>query len=1009
MKQFYQLFFFAALLLVTPSAFSQRVGIGTNAPNPAAKLDISDTTMGLLVPRLTTAQRNNINTPPAGLWIYNKSQNLFNYYNGTVWVALDTSFAAGIASGGAWNLTGNSGTNSSAHFIGTADNHPLVIKVNNAFAGYIDSTGGNSNTTWGVSTMTPFAGNANTAFGQQALVSNTTGSKNSGLGALADVGNNNLSNATAIGANARVDSSNTIVLGSVAGINGATANVKVGIGTTTPSRPLEIATGQLRMSNALGDIEYTEVADLVGWVTTLSPNPTLPVFRVHSGPALTHLLDLLNNGNLGLGGVPSPVNKLDVKGNLALGTYAGVVTAPTNGAIIPGNVGVGTPSPTLATLQVHGMVGNTTALFRGTAANSWGTAIVSDWPGIYFNSYYNGTFRQMASTGYAAWINSNQINGGITISATPIANTSAGSNITSYIDVMSITGNGRVGIRTPTPNAILDVTGAVEADTVRIPTNAGAGKVLTSDATGNGLWQTPAPVTAGWSLTGNSGTDPALNFIGTTDNQTLIFKVSGQQAGRIDSIGGGLNTAFGRLAAFALTTGTENTALGKSALLSLHTGSDNTAIGVGALGGNISGNNNVAIGAYASASYTGSGSLAIGDSALFSNTATAGSIAIGNRAGRSNTTGVRNFFIGDQAGYSNTTGEYGFFFGNSAGYSNTTGYANYFIGENSGRANTTGQLNLCIGGSSALLNTTGSYNYVFGDFGLSSNDTSNYNSAWGRYALGNHLTGDHNMAFGWQAMFVNNTGAFNTVFGDQALNTAGTVYNTVAIGYRSLYSQSGANRANLAIGAAAAYNVTTGSGNALIGDSVAFNTLSGSDNTALGYHTLMGNVAGDKNTAIGYKADVASGSLTNATAIGALARADRSNSLILGSINGINGATANTNVGIGTGSPKSRLEVNGSFATNTTVTSANITLTDLHASVFCNAAISSITVTLPSASGIDGRIYTIKKVDKSAHTVTIDAAGAETIDGNNNLIFSAGYKYVVIQSDGSNWMVIGGN
>ena len=52
-----------------------------------------------------------------------------------------------------------------------------------------------------------------------------------------------------------------------------------------------------------------------------------------------------NNGNLGLG-VSSPVNKLDIAGGLAIGSsYSGNLTAPDNGAIIEGNVGIGTATP----------------------------------------------------------------------------------------------------------------------------------------------------------------------------------------------------------------------------------------------------------------------------------------------------------------------------------------------------------------------------------------------------------------------------------------------------------------------------------------------------------------------------------------------------------------------------------------------------------------------------------------------------------------------------------------
>jgi hypothetical protein len=40
-----------------------------------------------------------------------------------------------------------------------------------------------------------------------------------------------------------------------------------------------------------------------------------------------------------------------------------------------------------------------------------------------------------------------------------------------------------------------------------------------------------------WEITGNSGTNPAINFLGTTDSQPLVIKINGIEAMRIDPIG----------------------------------------------------------------------------------------------------------------------------------------------------------------------------------------------------------------------------------------------------------------------------------------------------------------------------------------------------------------------------------------------------------------------------------------------------------------------------------------
>jgi hypothetical protein len=67
---------------------SQRVGIGTLTPNPAAILDLSSTTRGMLLPRMTTAQRDAIASPPDGLVVYNTTVPAVQARVGAAWVSL---------------------------------------------------------------------------------------------------------------------------------------------------------------------------------------------------------------------------------------------------------------------------------------------------------------------------------------------------------------------------------------------------------------------------------------------------------------------------------------------------------------------------------------------------------------------------------------------------------------------------------------------------------------------------------------------------------------------------------------------------------------------------------------------------------------------------------------------------------------------------------------------------------------------------------------------------------
>ncbi|MCS6790968.1 MAG: hypothetical protein NZ580_08325, partial [Bacteroidia bacterium] len=67
-------------------AQSQGVGIGILQPDPAAILHLESTQKGLLLPRLTRAQRDAIPNPPRGLVIFNVEDSVIQYYNGRCWL-----------------------------------------------------------------------------------------------------------------------------------------------------------------------------------------------------------------------------------------------------------------------------------------------------------------------------------------------------------------------------------------------------------------------------------------------------------------------------------------------------------------------------------------------------------------------------------------------------------------------------------------------------------------------------------------------------------------------------------------------------------------------------------------------------------------------------------------------------------------------------------------------------------------------------------------------------------
>lgn len=83
-----------------------QVGINTTSPDASAILDLFSTSQGLLIPRMNDVERNAINNPADGLWIYNTDTDGFNYFNGTNWMEIVGAVVFSLDCLGA-NITGS--------------------------------------------------------------------------------------------------------------------------------------------------------------------------------------------------------------------------------------------------------------------------------------------------------------------------------------------------------------------------------------------------------------------------------------------------------------------------------------------------------------------------------------------------------------------------------------------------------------------------------------------------------------------------------------------------------------------------------------------------------------------------------------------------------------------------------------------------------------------------------------------------------------------------------------
>lgn len=146
---------------------------------------------------------------------------------------------------------------------------------------------------------------------------------------------------------------------------------------------------------------------------------------------------------------------------------------------------------------------------------------------------------------------------------------------------------------------------------------------------------------------------------------------------------------------------------------------------------------------------------------------------------------------------------------------------------------------------------------------------------------------------------------------------------------------------------------------------------------------------------------------------------------VIGS-NGINIAPGVENVSIVNSSELTITESNVTYVNNVFIpefsnlyapidtTSTNITLKPNAGTVLVDCGAANKTITTPSNDQcffVDalgktiGKIFTIKKIDASAFTVTIVPASG-TLDGAANVVLTTQYQSVTIQTDGTNWFII---
>jgi hypothetical protein len=243
--------------------------------------------------------------------------------------------------------------------------------------------------------------------------------------------------------------------------------------------------------------------------------------------------------------------------------------------------------------------------------------------------------------------------------------------------------------------AVLSINGNYPTSEVNLPVSVtfDGSSPIYADANGNLTISSGSG--SGWQLNGNAGTNPATDFIGTTDFKDLRFKVVGQQSGIISAQNS--MTAFGYQSLSGLV-GYGNTAFGERTLNAYSNSSGyNVAIGHRAGEALTSGGTNVIIGA---------------ETMLIATTA-AGNVTIGRNAAPVLTTALNNVIIGQSAALGLTSGGFNTIIGNNVAPSISTGNSNVAIGTFAGQGGS-GTFNVWVGANNSTSGNSGSNNTALG-------------------------------------------------------------------------------------------------------------------------------------------------------------------------------------------------------------------------------------------------------------------------------------------------------
>jgi len=588
--------------ILTSDLLAQNVSINANgaAPDSSAMLDVVSTQKGMLIPRLTTSQKNAISGPATGLMIF-QTDNTSGFY-----------FNAGTPAAPSWIKIQSAVDGSS--LLNDADNDTKIQVEESADEDIIRFD------------------QAGTEFFRMDSGRFEVVNSNNSIAIGNNSGSNLISNASAF---------QNVVVGNNS-MQGTLGRDNVGIGFNVMNSP---TSNSVRENTAIGQQSMQALTS--GFHNTA-------VGRA----SLTNMATGFENTAIGRSSLSGNTGGAQ---NVALGNEAGASTTGSLNVFIGNKAGTGatgdqklyidnsnTTTPLIYgdfandTVRVNGKLSVGNAYTFPTSTPSVGSYLTEDGTGLIWsplptaiNGIYSGSGnvdkKTIVNLGLDTLSFTSSVINGFNVDGTTLSVDAA---------------NNRVGIGTTSPDSVLSVNGGLEvigANALINGVTVGRGVHSRAGNTAFGVNALSSVPSSGNGINNTAVGDQAL---ASTTGQSANTAVGAQA---MENATGWNNTAIG-FQALEKTTSDWNVAVGRGSLQNNTSGYGNQAFGQASLVNNISGSFNLAVGGNAGQnSLTGNRNTYVGTSTMFTATADSQNVTLGYRSGYS-ATGSGYVLLGYEAG-----------------------------------------------------------------------------------------------------------------------------------------------------------------------------------------------------------------------------------------------------------------------------------------------------------------------------------------------------------------------